>query len=75
MPAKTHIMHGRDHETHGADPIRGLLPAVGGDYEGRPGHHRPVSATGDSAKPPDPGRIPAGSPGRRPDRRITHRRA
>ena len=35
MPQKTHIMHGRDHEPHGADPIRGLLPAPSPATTGR----------------------------------------
>ena len=32
MPQKTHIMHGRDHEPHGADPIK-FPNTIPGDYE------------------------------------------
>lgn len=31
MPQKQHVMHGRDHVPSGADPIPGLVPAIGGD--------------------------------------------
>ena len=59
------IIHGRDHETDGADPIRGLLPAVGGDHRSEilataPG--RPTGklneTTGDWADTPTTGHRP-----------------